>query len=234
MAIVALVEHFSRSRCPNVQVSAIRETTRLFFFLPRAELKDKKCKDLAVAINYAEVYHHYDVVHTLLCHNCLRGPSTSPKCNWKQLGLRHLNDSLVTNCDFMKNLSTIDLRYNTLQSVAEELFQLDNLNTLLLCNNSLQELPVDLPWVTQTLRTLHLSQNSLSTLPKCFADSKIIELYLDKNSFHSIPQCVLQLTCLKNLNIKDNPAITEIPDELGKLRRLCTFKFDVAKVRMQS
>lgn len=193
-------------------------------------MKGKKCSDLAPAINYAETYRQYEAMNTLLCFNCCGGPSTSPNASWRRLGLRSLASSLITEHEFLKKMCCIDLRNNSLYSVPEKLFQLTSLNTLMLSHNKLRELPPKLKWITPALRTLHLSDNTLSTLPDCFADTKIIELYLDVNKFRYIPECVCDMISLETLNIEENPRVTQIPDALGKLRHLHTFKFDESKV----
>ena len=120
-------------------------------------------------------------------------------------------------------LRKLDLSGNKLNSINKELFRMELLETLLLENNQLKEIP-DVE-VSISLKCLNLNDNQLRTLPKSFKESMISSLYIAKNEFDYVPECVCYMRRLKYLQLNGNNRIVEFPLEMGNMDISTTIEY---------
>lgn len=201
----------------------------------RSHFKSVKASDLAAPINFAIACGEMETAKVLLWHNCCKSRST---VLWSKLCLPTVDFLWIKDWyvptekdDFYARLDRLDLRDNKLTSVASAIFQLPLLNTLLLDKNELTELP-DVSYWTRSLVTLSVSNNKLTSLPRTLASSKIRNLKIQLNRFSELPLCICDLVDLDSLDIRGNPDITALPEEMGKLSNLKNLQFDRKKVRL--
>ena len=110
----------------------------------------------------------------------------------------------------------MDLQHNDLSTIPESLLELPSLVDLNLSNNKLASIPPIAEW-SPCLTVLDLSNNQLCALPSNVIAAAIRSLNLSKNEFRSVPPCICTFTTLESLNLSDNPHITTLPAEMGRL-----------------
>lgn len=143
-------------------------------------------------------------------------------------------------------LTNLNLAYNKLSTLPDEIGQLKQLKTLSLLNNNFVTLPPQIKELDQLeflelsnnylstisseigqlhkLQHLYLSQNNLSTLPAEIGQlHQLQELDLSANQLSSLPAEIGQLTQLKVLGLSKNNLSTPLPSEIGQLHQLQEF-----------
>ena len=108
-----------------------------------------------------------------------------------------------------------------LETIPEELWELENIEMLHLSGNNLTELPPEIGTLTN-LRTLSLRTNSLTELPPEIGNlTNLTTLMLEENSLTELPSEIGNLSNLQMLNAGDN-LLTSLPPEIGNLSNLTT------------
>lgn len=125
----------------------------------------------------------------------------------------------------LKNLLTLDLRNNSIESVIENIGDLKNLTSLKLDNNLISALPISLkklsnleilslsnnrlPFISssifelKTLKTLIFSENKVKYLPPTIGELANLQvLYMHKNHFYQLPLTLSNLDNLKELSLE--------------------------------
>ena len=113
----------------------------------------------------------------------------------------------------------LDLQQNDLSHIPHCLLELPSLGELNLAHNSLEEIPDIVEW-SPCLTILDLSHNQLSSLPTSVTAPAIRALNLSHNQFQQVPLCICSFTTLYSLNLSENPAIRQLPVEMGRLKQL--------------
>ena len=115
----------------------------------------------------------------------------------------------------------IRLEYNDLTTIPGCLLELPSLGELNLSSNQLTKIPEVAEW-SPCLTVLDLSNNQLvsESLPSKTIAPAIRSLNLARNKFCSVPLCICSFSTLHSLNLSDNPNITTLPVEMGRLSYL--------------
>jgi len=119
------------------------------------------------------------------------------------------------------NLRYLDLSDNELSVLPPKIGELTNLTTLRLNENQFTSLPAEIGKLTN-LKKLDLSRNQLISLPPEIGKlTNLTELDLFSNKLAKLPPEIGRLTNLKIL-ISEYNQLTSLPDEIGKLTDLTT------------
>ena len=140
-----------------------------------------------------------------------------------QLDLSELNLSSlpqIFHVDvFTTRLIDLDLSFNKLQSLPEQIGVLWALQNLYVQGNQLQFLP---EWIGQLreLKTLNISGNQLQSLPEQIGQLRALQYLLAAfNYLQSLPEQIVQLQALGQLNLSNN-LLESLPERIGPLRAL--------------
>ncbi|XP_019642608.1 PREDICTED: uncharacterized protein LOC109483910 [Branchiostoma belcheri] len=119
----------------------------------------------------------------------------------------------------IRDVEHLVLSNNRLKSIPEEIGQLQKLQRLELDNNLLTQLPQAITTLPN-LQVIDLSDNKLETLPDGFSRLKQLrDLYIQYNAFKEIPEEVWSLHLIKFLDIGGNP-LKCLPDKISQLTGL--------------
>jgi Leucine-rich repeat (LRR) protein/GTPase SAR1 family protein len=119
----------------------------------------------------------------------------------------------------LEQLETLKLGNNYIWVIPEHLSRLQNLTTLDLSFNGLSEIPEHLSRL-QNLTTLDLSFNGLSEIPEHLSRlQNLTTLYLNRNGLSAIPEHLSRLQNLTTLDLSFN-GLSEIPEHLSRLQNL--------------
>ena len=120
---------------------------------------------------------------------------------------------------FTTRLIWLDLNFNKLQSLPEQIGVLWALQNLYVQGNQLQFLP---EWIGQlpVLEYLDVSNNQLQSLPEQIGQLPVLE-YLDvsNNQLQSLPEQIGQLPVLEYLDVSNN-LLQSLPESIGQLQAL--------------
>ncbi|MDR0373114.1 MAG: leucine-rich repeat domain-containing protein [Nitrososphaerota archaeon] len=117
-------------------------------------------------------------------------------------------------------LKYLDLSYNNLENLPNELQKLTNLQTLNIAGNRLGSLP---DWIQKltNLQTLNTSYNNLGALPDWIQKlTNLQTLNIDGNNLGALPDGIQKLTNLRTLNIGRNNFQTLPPSLLPFLQKI--------------
>ena len=99
------------------------------------------------------------------------------------------------------------------------IFELPNLQDLNLSHNKLEEIPAVSEWPF-CMTSLNLFGNKLTTLPSQITALSMLSLNIGSNRFSAVPMCVCSFITLQSLDLSDNPDITVLPAQMGRLGSL--------------
>ncbi|GLD92906.1 hypothetical protein PINS_up001485 [Pythium insidiosum] len=119
-------------------------------------------------------------------------------------------------------LVKVDLSYNEIAVLPEEIHQLPELTSFKMRHNKLHSLPNGF-FELSALTALDLSNNELEgTLPDAFGKLvSLRELGLERNKLTSLPEAICQLQWLEILRLDEN-VLENLPNNFGHLERLHT------------
>ena len=137
-----------------------------------------------------------------------------------QLNNNKLSFSSTTALTSLAKLKYLDLSFNQIGSLPNDLERLSSLNHLNLSNNSLEVLPSSICSLS-SLVVLKLSHNRLSALPEHIGDhlQNLTELTLDSNRLNHLPKSLARAENLEYLDVHAN-MISELPSEFGQMTKL--------------
>lgn len=123
--------------------------------------------------------------------------------------------------NFYDQLMSLDLSFNHLQSIPEEIGNLRRLKRLNCENNEIEKLPESLGRL-RALKILKLNRNRLTALPDSIGNCFSLKmLYLDDNKLETLPHSIGNCQNLELLELKNNNLI-ELPLSIAKLKEtLC-------------
>ncbi|CAL2035943.1 hypothetical protein CAEBREN_32822 [Caenorhabditis brenneri] len=173
--------------------------------------------------------------------------------NIKKLDLTHNSFVVLRGLATFSNISMLDVSFNSLSALPEDIGTLTNLKTLIARNNLLEHLPKGmqllenmehlylsgnrleyLPPVILTMRklkTLHLGGNRIDSCPSNISVlTSLTVFYLGGNRLREIPASIGCLDQLENLGLCDN-ILETIPSTLGDLHYLETLSLHNNKLR---
>nr|WP_321485559.1 COR domain-containing protein [uncultured Draconibacterium sp.] len=118
-----------------------------------------------------------------------------------------------------ENSTILNLNHLSLFTIPEEVFELINLEQLIISNNKLSEIPNDI----SRLKKLKYIDASFNFITKIHSEIEQIQslevLKLNKNWLQCIPKSIYFLNNLKSLQIEDN-YVYEIDSSIGNLKSL--------------
>nr|CAB3245116.1 leucine-rich repeat protein 1-like [Phallusia mammillata] len=121
----------------------------------------------------------------------------------------------------LKYLTSLDLSSNKIKIIPEAISEMQSLAELVLSHNLLTELPnvcKKSSMLCTTLRTLHLDNNNLSSLPHCICLlSELWQLQLSHNKLKELPKEIGNLSKLKRFGASHN-LLTYLPYSFTNLR----------------
>ncbi|RLN95717.1 hypothetical protein BBJ28_00005315 [Nothophytophthora sp. Chile5] len=121
-------------------------------------------------------------------------------------------------------LVTLDLSFNQLKVLSDEIGALTKLETLKLSHNGLQALPETLGGLT-SLQTLDVTHNSLVTLPGSVGELHNLEtLLLSHNQLQSLPVEMGTLNRLNWLELDENPRLVTLAGFFRSLSSIARFQ----------
>lgn len=115
------------------------------------------------------------------------------------------------------SLLLLDISFNQLQTLPDEISHLRLLQELNCSRNKLYSLPPSIASLTQ-LQVLKANGNCIATLPKEIGRCSSLEcLNLSENALTSIPQEIAECSCLRTLLLQNND-LARLPLSLAALR----------------
>ncbi|XP_035828104.1 leucine-rich repeat serine/threonine-protein kinase 1 isoform X2 [Aplysia californica] len=186
-------------------------------------------------------------------HNKLTEICSPWQCPMKHLDLCHnYLESFPPSADqfWSRTLNNLDLSHNHLKELAASIVRLSKLTRLDVSDNKIQDIPSPSNWKcpliflnmhnnnlgatksqNQQSKVLSAKESSGLEFPGHHLASSLSELYLSQNNLRSLPMGVCSLSSLSVLDIGHNSALTELPYELGMLRKLLVMKTDGLKLK---
>ena len=123
----------------------------------------------------------------------------------------------ATVFSMVQEIVILDLSFNQMQSLPDEIGLLKQMATFNCSCNALTKVPPSIGRLRR-LKELKLNGNKLSTLPNEISDCrKLSKLYLNENGLKQLPDSIGECACLKILYLQNN-ALHSLPLTLAKLK----------------
>uniref|UniRef100_A0A8R1HHC1 Leucine-rich repeat-containing protein 58 n=1 Tax=Caenorhabditis japonica TaxID=281687 RepID=A0A8R1HHC1_CAEJA len=171
----------------------------------------------------------------------------------EKLGYHPNSFVIIRGLSTFSNVSVLDVSFNSLSALPEDIGQLTNLTSLIARNNLLEHLPKSMQFLERIenlylsgnhfeyfppvimalrrLKTLHIGGNHISELPYTISTlESLTVLYLGGNRLREIPASIGCLYQLENLGLCDN-VLETIPSTLGDLHYLETLSLHNNRLR---
>jgi Leucine-rich repeat (LRR) protein len=124
---------------------------------------------------------------------------------------------------FPPSLLTLNMSFNLLEAIPLALYNLPNIEALILSSNMIAHIPVELCLNNASLINLDLHTNKLESIPQEISQLKHLRrLNIAINQITKVPTSIGDLPLLEWLNVNDNQ-LTALPDSIGNLRKLIKF-----------
>jgi leucine-rich repeat protein SHOC2 len=131
--------------------------------------------------------------------------------------------------DNLKNLKSLNLSGNLIETIPKEISELKNLESLDISGNQIKTIPKEFTEL-KNLKSLYLSRNKIDTISKEFKELKNLKsLYLSGNLIETIPNEISELKNLESLDISGNQ-INTIPKEFTELKNLKSLNLSRNKI----
>lgn len=141
-------------------------------------------------------------------------PSMQKELKVKKKGIKYLTVNMLN-----MNLQHLDLTFNNIEHLPDELCQLSHLYSLHLDHNNIRHLPHDLGLLTR-LRYLSVCYNDLRALPDSVGNcTKLVELSISDNQIKVVPAAIGECRELRTLQLHSNKIVL-IPSSMAELGRL--------------
>ncbi|XP_068095930.1 volume-regulated anion channel subunit LRRC8D [Hyperolius riggenbachi] len=125
----------------------------------------------------------------------------------------------VISFQHLKRLTCLKLWHNKIVSIPQSISQVKNLESLYLSNNKLESLPVAL-FHLQKLRHLDVGHNCITVIPiEIGMLQNLQHLYVTGNKVDTLPKTLFKCNKLRTLCLGQN-CITSIPEKIGNLSQL--------------
>ncbi|EFA79149.1 villin [Heterostelium album PN500] len=149
----------------------------------------------------------------------------------KTLSLAHNNIQKLDGVSQVLTLEDLDLSYNSLQLLSDELYHVVNLKKLNISFNQLQSIGANIALLKQ-LKVLNLSNNQLVAIPKEIGQSLSLQIInISFNKLEALPKEIGLLNQLTKLVLNNNK-IGTLPSDIGKLGQLTLL--DLAENELKS
>lgn len=187
---------------------------------------------------------------------CFRPPEPGLPKAFSQNPMTRKHSSLAAALAAPAGVTHVSDRGSPWPTLPAEISRLHDLQYLTLNECGVQELP-DALWDLTELRSLNLFDNAIGVLSAGIGRLRKLEkLVLGTNDLRALPSSLAELTGLKELNLANNPrmdwkeafsiicrleglerlsiyqnAVGELPEEIGRLKRLRVFKAFACELR---
>ncbi len=119
--------------------------------------------------------------------------------------------------NFYEQVMSLDLSFNQLQCIPEEIGKLNRMTTLNCENNAIERLPESMGKL-RALKVLKLSKNNLTNLPESIGKCrKMTMLHLDNNRIEFLPPSIGNCLNLQVLKLQHN-GLKDLPITLAQLK----------------
>ncbi|RDD39046.1 Leucine-rich repeat-containing protein 28 [Trichoplax sp. H2] len=125
----------------------------------------------------------------------------------------------------LRNLQTLDVSCNQLQSLPLNIGQMGSLQRLNLYRNKLHDLPSEIGQLKQ-LKSLNIASNQIRRLPEELGNcNKLDCLIAEYNDLIRLPNSIIMLSKLEYLSVSGNK-ITELPHDMSSMKALSVITID--------
>jgi leucine-rich repeat protein SHOC2 len=126
----------------------------------------------------------------------------------------------------LKKLRILTAQYNEIEFLPKEIGQMESLEQLILNQNELRTLPTTIGDLKR-LQMLQVKYNFLDSLPSTIGGCQALQfIYLNRNNLFALPESLSEITGLKEIYLVGAGQMTDVPEDLCKLRMLELLEVD--------